>query len=75
MKGKSPSKKKKEMMLMVECIFCIHFKGIDKEDYCPYDGQYHWEYYEYCTYHEGTLEDLDIYRGAGCEHYQGVNND
>lgn len=55
---------------MSECLFCLHCEvRHTEEEYCTCDDNYHWSSYDYCTYYEDTLENLDIYRGEGCEHY------
>lgn len=58
---------------MSECLFCLyHTTKHTDEEYCKLDNDYHWTSYDYCTYHDKTideLEDENIYYNTGCKNY------
>ena len=59
---------------MSECLFCYyHETRHTDEEYCPCDGDYHWESYSYCTWHDEKLSDLEENEGitysTGCKYY------
>ncbi len=64
---------------MSECLFCLYHETRHTEEmYCPCNGNYYWESYSYCTWHDEKISDLEdegITYGTGCEHYKEIQNE